>query len=103
MRNLPRTTRVLTSQVNPDTTPAPNGLRVPAVGRSVRPACGNCDGFESVKVVIGGTLHTIDCTECTIPAPTSGLNDVLDDIERGDERKGYETEDLYVAALGSAA
>ncbi|WP_371558738.1 hypothetical protein OG416_39015 (plasmid) [Streptomyces longwoodensis] len=96
MRNLPRTHRVLTTQVNTDTTPAPNGRRVLAVGRFVRAACENCDGFESVKVVIGGQLVTIDCTVCTAPAPTAGLDDVMDDIERQDDGRGFEAEDLLV-------
>ncbi|MCX4554591.1 hypothetical protein [Streptomyces sp. NBC_01500] len=95
MRNLPRTHRVLTTQVNTDTTPAPNGRRVLVVGRFVRPTCDNCDGFESVKVVIGGELVTIDCTVCT--APTAGLDDVMDDIERQDDGRGFEAEDLLVA------
>lgn len=96
MRNLPRTKRVLTTQVNADTTAAPNGLRVLAVGRFIRPACDNCNGFESVKVTIGGELVTIDCTVCTAPAPTAGLDDVMDDIERQDDGRGFEAEDLLV-------
>ncbi|MFJ8982671.1 hypothetical protein [Streptomyces sp. NPDC102282] len=94
MRHLPRTNRVLTTQVNTDTTPAPNGRRVLVVGRFVHPNCDNCDGFESVKVVIGGELVTIDCTVCT--APTAGLDDVMDDIERKDNARDYEPEDLLV-------
>jgi hypothetical protein len=91
VRNLPRTTRVLTTQVNTDPTPAPNGLRVLAVGRFVRPTCDNCDGFESVKVVIGGELVTIDCAVCTAPSPTAG---VIDDIHDEDEAEGYEADEL---------
>ncbi|MYT20293.1 hypothetical protein GTW69_08315 [Streptomyces sp. SID7760] len=102
MRNLPRTKRVLTTQVNADTTAAPNGRRVLVVGRFIRPTCDNCDGFESVKVVIGGELVTIDCTVCTAPAPTAGLDDVLDDIEEKDNGRGFEAEDLLVTS-GRAA
>ncbi|MEU6284982.1 hypothetical protein [Streptomyces sp. NPDC047028] len=99
MRHLPRTTRVLTTQVNTDTAPAPDGRRVLIVGRfaPARLICDNCDGFESVKVVIGGELVTVDCTVCTAPAPSAGLDDVLDDIEGQDERRGFEAEDLLVA------
>ncbi|MEU6055906.1 hypothetical protein ABZ829_36445 [Streptomyces xanthochromogenes] len=93
MRHLPRTTRVLTTQVNTDTTPAPK--RVLVVGRFVRPTCENCDDFKAVKVVIGGRLVTIHCSEC-VPAPTAGLDDVLDDVEKQDNGRGYEAEDLLV-------
>ncbi|MFF0487258.1 hypothetical protein [Streptomyces sp. NPDC004435] len=94
MRHLPSTTRVLTTQVNTDTTPAPK--RVLVVGRFVRPTCDNCDGFESVKVVIGGELVTVDCTVCTAPAPSAGLDEVMDDVEKQDNGRGYEAEDLLV-------
>lgn len=94
MRHLPRTTRVLTTQVNTDTTPA--SKRVLAVGRFVRPTCENCDGFKAVKVVIGGRLVTIHCSEC-VSSPTAGLDDVMDDVERQDDGRGYEAEDLLVA------
>ncbi|MFC7933076.1 hypothetical protein [Streptomyces cinereoruber] len=94
MRHLPRTTRVLTTQVNTDTTPAPK--RVLVVGRFTRPTCDNCDGFESVKVVIGGELVTVDCTVCTAPAPSAGLDEVMDDVEKQDNGRGYEAEDLLV-------
>ncbi|MFF3460452.1 hypothetical protein ACFYXH_40480 [Streptomyces sp. NPDC002730] len=93
MRNLPRTIRVLTTQVNTDTTPAPNGRRVLVVGRFRRPTCDNCDDFKSVKAVIDGELVTIDCTECTAPSPTAG---VIDDIESEDEAEGFEAEDALV-------
>lgn len=94
MRHLPSTTRVLTMQVNNDTTSAPSaGVRVLAVGRFVRPTCEDCDGFESVKVVIGGELVTIDCTACTAPSPTAG---VIDDVHDEDEAEGYEAEDVLV-------
>ncbi|NEB58731.1 hypothetical protein G3I61_03065 [Streptomyces diastaticus] len=96
MRHLPRTNRVLTTQVNPDTTPAPDGRRVLAVGRFVRPTCDNCDGFESVKVVIGGELVTVDCTVCIAPAPSAGLDEVMDDVEEQDNGRDYEAEDLLV-------
>ncbi|MGW1765048.1 hypothetical protein ACWCQL_13355 [Streptomyces sp. NPDC002073] len=92
MRNLPRTKRALTTQVNTDPTPAPNGLRVLVVGRVLRPTCDNCDGFQDAKVVIGGELHTVHCTVCTAAPLTAG---VIDDIHDEDERKGYEAEDLY--------
>ncbi|MFG2176934.1 hypothetical protein ACGFMO_37170 [Streptomyces niveus] len=93
MRNLPRTKRVLTTHVNTDTTPAPNGRRVLAVGRFIRPTCDNCGGFESAKVVIGGELVTVDCTVCAAP-PTAGLDDVMDDVEDADNDEGYEAEDM---------
>ncbi|MFE2749621.1 hypothetical protein ACFXKX_35775 [Streptomyces scopuliridis] len=100
MRNLPRTTRVLTTQVNTDTTPAPNGLRVLVVGRFLRPTCDNCDGFESVKVVIGGELITVDCTTCTAPpSHTAGLDDVVDDIHDEDEAEDYMPEELFAGAV----
>ncbi|MFJ2561338.1 MULTISPECIES: hypothetical protein [unclassified Streptomyces] len=75
MRHLPRTTRVLTTQVNADTTPAPDGRRVLVVGRFVRPACDNCHGFESVKVTIGGELVTVDCSTCNTFSPTADRDD----------------------------
>ncbi|MFH8343136.1 hypothetical protein [Streptomyces sp. AM6-12] len=93
MRHLPRTTRVLTTQVNTDTTPAPK--RVLVVGRFVRPTCENCDDFKAVKVVIDGRLVTIHCSEC-VPSPAAGLDDVMDDVERQDDGHGYEAEDLLV-------
>ncbi|QKZ20584.1 hypothetical protein [Streptomyces chartreusis] len=91
MRNLPRTKRVLTTQVNIDTAPAPDGRMVLAVGRFRRLPCENCGDFKAVKVVIGGPLVT--CSECV--APTAGLDDVMDDVEGADDAKGYETEDLF--------
>ncbi|WP_037874218.1 hypothetical protein [Streptomyces sp. PsTaAH-124] len=99
MRHLPRTTRVLTMQVNPDTTPVSKCVLV--VGRIVRPACENCDGFKAVKVVIGGRLVTIHCSEC-VPAPTAGLDDVLDDVEREDNGRGYEAEDHLLVTKAAA-
>lgn len=90
MRNLPRTMRVLTTQVNTDPTPAPNGRRVLVVGRVIRPTCDNCHGFESVKVVVSGELVTINCTVCAAPSPTAG---VIDDVQDEDEAEGYEAED----------
>lgn len=93
MRHLPRTTRVLTTHVNTDTTPAPK--RVMVVGRFNRPTCDNCDGFKAVKAEVGGRIVTIHCSEC-VPAPTAG---VVDDIEREDDSKGYEAEDLLAGAV----
>lgn len=95
MTNLPRPTRAITTQVNPDTTPVPK--RVLVVGRFLRPTCDNCDGFETVKVTIGGQLFSIHCMVCTAPAPaTAGI---VDDIEREDDRRGYEAEDLLAEAV----
>ncbi|MEU0743991.1 hypothetical protein, partial [Streptomyces sp. NPDC006134] len=83
----------LTTHINPDTTPAPK--RVLVVGRFRRPTCDNCDDFKAVKVVIGGRLVTIHCSEC-VPSPAAGLDDVMDDVEREDNGHGYEPEDLLV-------
>lgn len=92
MRHLPRTTRVLTTQVNTDTTPAPNGRRVLVVGRFARPTCDNCDGYESARVVAGGRLVTVLCPVCR-PAPVEA--GVIDDVQDEDDATGYEAEDLY--------
>lgn len=100
MRNLPRRTRAVATQVNTDTTPAANGRRVLVVGRFLRPTCDNCDDFKAAKVVIGGRLVTIHCSEC-VPSPSAGLGDVLDDVERQDDEQGPEAEDLFV--LGAVA
>ncbi|MFF4647468.1 hypothetical protein [Streptomyces sp. NPDC001389] len=93
MSNLPRPTRVLTRQVNPDTTPAPNGLRVLVVGRFLPATCKSCGDFKSAKVVIGGELRTVHCTVCLL-SPTAGLDDVMDDVEREDNGRGFEAEGL---------
>lgn len=95
MRHLPRSKRAVTTHVNADTTTAaPNGRRVLVVGRFLRPTCDNCDGFKAVKVVIGKRLVTIHCSEC-VPAPTAGLDDVMDDVERQDNEQGPEADDLF--------
>lgn len=90
MRHLPRSKRAVTTCVNPDLSATPNeGPKVLVVGRFQRPTCDNCDGFRAVKVVIGGRLVTIHCSECA-PGATAGLNDVIDDIEREDDEQGPE-------------
>jgi len=61
MRHLPRTHRVLTMQVNSETSAEADEPRVLAVGRFVRPVCSDCGGFESVKVTVGTELITINC------------------------------------------
>ncbi|MEU5008472.1 hypothetical protein ACFWW5_21025 [Streptomyces albidoflavus] len=100
MRHLPRTTRVLTTQVNTDMTPAPK--RVLVVGRFVHPTCDNCDGYESVKVTIGRELVTVECTVCTAPDQSAGLDEVMDDIEEQDDAHGFEAEDALLAVRAVA-
>lgn len=75
MRHLPRHTRAFSTQVNPDPTPAPNGRRVLVVGRVLRSACGNCGGFQTAKVLIGGQLVTVHCPECS-PASSEDFAEV---------------------------
>ncbi|GAA1377206.1 hypothetical protein ACFPK5_00380 [Streptomyces beijiangensis] len=93
MRHLPRHHRVPNTQVNTDTTPAPDGRRVLVVGRFIRPTCDDCDGFQSVRVVIDGQLATVHCAGCT-PAPVQAS--VVDDVQDEDDAQGYEAEDLLV-------
>ncbi|ELP67903.1 hypothetical protein PV735_46730 [Streptomyces turgidiscabies] len=95
MRHLPRSKRAVTTHVNPDLSTSPDeGPKVLAVGRFQRPTCDNCGGFKAAKVVIGGRIATIHCSEC-VPAPTAGLDDVMDDVERQDNEQGPEADDLF--------
>ncbi|MGW6412176.1 hypothetical protein ACWF95_33985 [Streptomyces vinaceus] len=93
MSNLPRHPRVPSMQVNPDARTTPDRPRVLVVGRVAKAVCKHCDGFEAA-VRIGKPLVTVACPKCS---PTPAQAGVIEDIEREDDRRGYEADDLHTA------